>query len=99
MLLNVNDKLNMSDDESPYFLWQVKNDGAKSSATFYKITGSNGDWKVNQSTERPTNERYWYWVDPPLDGVDPVPGTLPLFGAGAAYGWSRRLRKRIRRGN
>ena len=24
-----------------------------------------------------------------------VPGPLPLFGAGAAYGWSRRLRRRI----
>jgi hypothetical protein len=24
-----------------------------------------------------------------------VPGPLPIFGAGAAYGWSRRLRKRI----
>jgi hypothetical protein len=25
----------------------------------------------------------------------PVPGPLPLFGAAAAFGWSRRLRKRI----
>jgi len=24
-----------------------------------------------------------------------VPGPLPLFGAAAAFGWSRRLRKRI----
>jgi hypothetical protein len=24
-----------------------------------------------------------------------VPGPLPLFGAGAAYGWSRRLRRRL----
>jgi MYXO-CTERM domain-containing protein len=24
-----------------------------------------------------------------------VPGPLPLLGAGAAFGWSRRLRKRI----
>ena len=27
---------------------------------------------------------------------DPVPGPLPLMGAGAAFGWSRRLRRRIR---
>ena len=26
---------------------------------------------------------------------DPVPGPLPLMGAGAAFGWSRRLRRRI----
>ena len=25
-----------------------------------------------------------------------VPGPLPLFGAGAAFGWSRRLRRRIK---
>jgi MYXO-CTERM domain-containing protein len=28
--------------------------------------------------------------------VQPVPGPLPLLGAGAAFGWSRRLRKRIK---
>ncbi|MFZ9752319.1 MAG: hypothetical protein ACO3B3_02015 [Cyanobium sp.] len=27
--------------------------------------------------------------------VPSVPGPLPLFGAGAAYGWSRRLRRRL----
>jgi uncharacterized repeat protein (TIGR03803 family) len=26
---------------------------------------------------------------------NPVPGPLPLMGAGAAFGWSRRLRRRI----
>jgi MYXO-CTERM domain-containing protein len=29
-------------------------------------------------------------------GSTPVPGPLPLLGAGAAFGWSRRLRKRCR---
>jgi hypothetical protein len=27
----------------------------------------------------------------------PVPGPLPVMGAGAAFGWSRRLRRRLRR--
>jgi hypothetical protein len=27
---------------------------------------------------------------------EPVPGALPIFGAGAAFGWSRRLRRRIK---
>ncbi|MFN9610686.1 MAG: hypothetical protein ACK546_00810 [bacterium] len=29
--------------------------------------------------------------------VNVVPGPLPLFGAGAAFGFSRRLRQRIQR--
>ena len=29
----------------------------------------------------------------------PVPGPLPLFGAGAAFGWSRRLRRRVQSGS
>lgn len=29
--------------------------------------------------------------------VEPVPAPLPLLGAGAAFGWSRRLRSRLRR--
>lgn len=28
--------------------------------------------------------------------IEPVPAPLPLFGAASAYGWSRRLRRRIR---
>jgi hypothetical protein len=28
-----------------------------------------------------------------------VPGPLPLFGAGAAFGWSRRLRRRVKTGS
>jgi hypothetical protein len=27
---------------------------------------------------------------------EPVPGALPIFGGGAAFGWSRRLRRRIK---
>lgn len=30
------------------------------------------------------------------DGTNPVPGPLPILGAGAAFGFSRKLRKRIR---
>jgi hypothetical protein len=34
-------------------------------------------------------------VTPPAS----VPGPLPLFGAGAAFGWSRRLRRRVKSGS
>ena len=32
-----------------------------------------------------------------FQGLTPVPGPLPLFGAGAAFGFSRKLRRKIRR--
>jgi hypothetical protein len=39
----------------------------------------------------------WHWnKDAPFGPTAKVPAPLPLLGAGAAYGWSRRLRKRIR---
>lgn len=31
-----------------------------------------------------------------LEQVQPVPGPLPLLGVGAAFGWSRRMRQRLR---
>jgi MYXO-CTERM domain-containing protein len=34
-------------------------------------------------------------LGPPSPSGTTVPGPLPLLGAGAAFGWSRRLRKRI----
>jgi len=39
----------------------------------------------------------WHWnKDAPFGPTAKVPAPLPLLGAGAAYGWSRRLRRRIR---
>jgi hypothetical protein len=93
--VNQNDLSNQSDDESAYFLWNIAKDDGFSSSTFYKITKGLSGWEVNQSTRVARDERVWYWV---LDAPgDAVPGPLPLLGAGAAYGWSRRLRQRIRR--
>ena len=34
-------------------------------------------------------------LQPRTDGPAPVPGPLPILGAGAAFGWSRKLRRRI----
>lgn len=34
-------------------------------------------------------------VNPPPPSASSVPGPLPLFGAAAAFGWSRRLRSRL----
>ncbi len=66
-----------------------------SSATFngkslasegFTATGLVGTWTIDG-----TSESINVYIGPP----DPVPGPLPLLGAGAAYGWSRRLRRRI----
>jgi hypothetical protein len=37
----------------------------------------------------------WIAVQYQYDVIPAVPGPLPLFGAAAAFGWSRRLKKRI----
>jgi hypothetical protein len=44
------------------------------------IAGTLGSWSLNLQGSSPAS----------------VPGPLPLLGAGAAFGWSRRLRKRSR---
>jgi len=92
--VNRNDLSNQSDDESAYFLWNIARSDGFSASTFYKATKGNSGWEVNQSTRVGLDERLWYWV---LDAraTDAVPGPLSLLGAGAAFGWSRRLRKRI----
>lgn len=48
------------------------------SDNFSGDTGSLGSWSLNLQGSSPAS----------------VPGPLPLLGAGAAFGWSRRLRKR-----
>ena len=68
-----------------------------SSATFnnqtltslgFATTGLIGTWSLTG-----TSETIQMFVGNPPAAA--VPGPLPLFGAGAAFGWSRRLRKRI----
>jgi hypothetical protein len=51
----------------------------------FTATGLVGTWTIDG-----TSESINVYI-----GLAPVPGPLPLLGAGAAFGWSRRLRKRI----
>lgn len=51
------------------------------------VTGNVGDGVITSSLLSP--------VTPPA----PVPGPLPLLGAGAAFVWSRRLRRRLKSGS
>jgi hypothetical protein len=50
-------------------------------------SGLLGSWTLNG-----TGDTIQAFLGPPTAAV---PGPLPLFGAAAAFGWSRRLRKRI----
>ena len=98
MLVNdkIGDKKNQS-DFSPYFLSDIYYKGrevALSSEVVYYNTKSK-KWLESTQKSLDPGEKYWYWV---LDSPTPnrVPGPLPLLGAGAAFGWSRRLRQRVR---
>ena len=71
---------------SPYFGEAVFNGQSLASQGFTAL-GPVGIWTIDGTSESINV------VIGPL-GTS-VPGPLPLFGAGAAFGWSRRLRKRI----
>jgi hypothetical protein len=75
----------------------VSNDPIVSSATFngttlaglgFTTAGLIGTWSLTG-----TSETIQVFIGNPASAA--VPGPLPLLGAGAAFGWSRRLRKRI----
>ena len=75
----------------------ISNTSINSSATFngttleglgFTTTGLIGTWTLNG-----TSETINLFLGNPASAA--VPGPLPLLGAGAAFGWSRRLRKRI----
>ena len=77
----------------------VSNTPIVSSATFngttlatlgFTTTGLIGTWTLNG-----TSESIQLILGPPSPSGAAVPGPLPLLGDGAAFGWSRRLRKRI----
>jgi hypothetical protein len=77
----------------------VSNSQIVSSATFngtslvalgFNTTGLIGTWTLDG-----TSETINLILGAPTPPGATVPGPLPLLGAGAAFGWSRRLRKRI----
>lgn len=77
--------------------------GAGSSAEVPMLTTisglqSSGTWRLKISDNEESDEGTLGSWSLNLQGSSPasVPGPLPLVGAGAAFGWSRRLRKRSR---
>jgi MYXO-CTERM domain-containing protein len=64
--------------------------GATFASLGFTTTGLIGTWTLGGTSE----SIQVILVGPSPSGTT-VPGPLPLLGAGAAFGWSRRLRKRI----
>ena len=59
---------------------------------FQNVKKANG--KTESGGEKVTVAAFWRIPD---EGpTDPVPGPLPILGAATAFGWSRKLRRRIR---
>jgi hypothetical protein len=91
--------LNGSDNQFDIDPAYVSNTPIVSSATFngatlagqgFTTTGLIGTWTLNG-----TSESIQVIIVAPTPPGATVPSPLPLLGAGAAFGWSRRLRKRI----
>lgn len=61
-------------------------------------SGTLGTWMIGTGPLDPTNTVIVQFGAPPGPGPGPgstVPGPLPVLGGAAAFGWSRRLRRRI----
>ncbi|QVL53107.1 MAG: hypothetical protein KFB97_01295 [Cyanobium sp. M30B3] len=68
------------------FLSSATFSGTSLASQGFTVPGLVGTWSIDG-----TSESINLIVGPPAE----VPGPLPLFGAAAAYGWSRRIRRRI----
>jgi hypothetical protein len=80
----------------PYFAYQLSSVGALPTVRF--AFRSNGANPIAITTADADYNNLGPWAQavlvPPTRSAS-VPGPLPLLGAGAAFGWSRQLRKRI----
>lgn len=74
--------------EGPFFLWDAIN--GQLDAAAYNTNDS-----VN-SNSKPTSDGFYWYIVNATDPPNGAPAPLPLLGAGAAFGWSRRLRRRLK---
>lgn len=81
--------INFAQPSGPMFAYRGYSSGSLAMATFGNGSQSVVDVLWDKSTTQFFAQATLY--TPPV----PAPGPLPLFGAGAAFGFSRKLRKRI----
>lgn len=83
-----------ANQRSPFFAWEWRANAPNVSYVTIELPTPSispdgaSSLKLNQATSRE-----WFIAS----AIQQVPGPLPLFGAAAAFGWSRRLRRRLHR--
>lgn len=82
-----------NDSNSAFFLYKELANGNINSVAYNLVGGNN--YSVNNGPSPDPGQLYNFVLFLP----DPqhVPAPLPILGAGAAFAWSRRLRRRLRR--
>jgi uncharacterized repeat protein (TIGR03803 family) len=71
-------------------------DGSNGADPFAALTAAGNGFYYGTTLSGGTNNYGTiYAFDSGVRDANPIPGPLPLMGAGAAFGWSRRLRRRI----
>ena len=81
---------NLSGTGGPFFGWLTDPDR---SLSYYRWVGGT---VANRTILKSANQRTWAQATLYTPPAAPVPAPLPLFGAAAAFGFSRKLRKRIK---
>jgi hypothetical protein len=82
-------------NDGPYFGWSVLT-GVQRKTVSYRCPTNTNPCTINTNTNYSATDPDYVWAQAEL--VPPVPGPIPALGAAAAFGFSRKLRKRINAG-
>jgi hypothetical protein len=87
---------NQNGTRGRYFAFQAKTNVLYKFLCVSVCSGQPGIDYAAQTSTGPNEPQVWAQATPLAPPAAPVPGPLPLFGAAAAFGFSRKLRKRIK---
>jgi hypothetical protein len=90
---------NNNDSSSPYFAWSLLPDGRDLfvlAAQQYDLVQACPDGITEICDLQEISTSSVVWAQATVYSAAGAPGPLPLLGAGAAFGFSRKLRKRIK---
>ncbi len=82
----------------PLAAWQLNGSGAVQAWAVRQVGNGGGAGGLNGNEFVVDPSKEYFWLVDPLGDADPVPAPLPLLGGMMALLWSRRLRRRIARG-